>query len=64
MSGNGRVQPTVGGAAPGHLVVLGCIGKQAEQAIESKSVSSTSLRLSHQLLLQAPALSSCAYFPA
>jgi hypothetical protein len=41
--------PTVGGAIPG-LVVLGSIRKQAEQAMGSKAVSSTSLWLLHQLL--------------
>ena len=36
----GRAQPIVGGATPG-LVALGSIRKQAEQAMESKLVSST-----------------------
>ena len=35
----GRVQHTVGGAVPGQ-VVLGCVGKADEQAMESKLVSS------------------------
>jgi hypothetical protein len=35
----GRVQPTVGSAIPGQ-VVLGCVRKEAEQAMESKLVSS------------------------
>lgn len=35
-----RVQPIVGGAKPG-LVILGFIGKQAVQAVENKLLSST-----------------------
>ena len=45
----GRFQLTVGGATPGE-VVLGIIRKQAEQAIGSKSVSSTSPWPRYQLL--------------
>jgi hypothetical protein len=48
----------VGRAAPG-LVVLGSIGKQAEQAMGSKPVSSTPSWPLHQLL---PCLISCPDF--
>jgi len=41
--------PILGGAIPG-LVVLGSTRKQAEQAMGSKSVSSSSPRPLHQLL--------------
>ena len=46
----GRVQPIVGGAIPG-LVVLGSIGKEAEQARGSKPVKNIPPWPLHDLLL-------------
>lgn len=52
-----RAQPTVGSAAP-ECVVLGCITKQAEQATENKSGSSTPPCSFLSSCLQGPALTS------
>ena len=52
----GEAPPTVGGAIPG-LVALGSLRKQAEEAVRSKPVSSSSPQ-PHQLL----PLGSCSEF--
>ena len=56
----GRAQPIVGGSAP-ELVVPGSLSKPAEQAIESKAVSSIPPWPLHQLLPlgSLPCVSSC-----
>ena len=58
----GRAQPTVGGASPEQMI-LGCIRKQAEQAMGSKPASSVPPWPLHQFLLEVPYLCFCPDFP-